>query len=56
MFYFYLNFMIESVRIAQQVQVDEIPLPDTPEMPMFCKYLIHFILCNLYCSYIKYNS
>ncbi|CAL1263442.1 unnamed protein product [Larinioides sclopetarius] len=25
----------ESVRIAQQVQVDEIPLPDTPEMPEF---------------------
>lgn len=25
----------ESVRIAQQVQVDEIPLPDTPEIPMF---------------------
>lgn len=25
----------ESVRIAQQVQVDEIPLPDTPEMPLF---------------------
>lgn len=25
----------ESVRIAQQVQIDEIPLPDTPEMPEF---------------------
>ncbi|XP_054706105.1 WW domain-binding protein 11-like [Uloborus diversus] len=25
----------ESVRIAQQVQVDEIPLPDTPEIPLF---------------------
>lgn len=32
----------DSVRIAQQVQVDEIPLPDTPEMPLFCKYYAQY--------------
>lgn len=35
------------MRIAQQVQVDEIPLPDAPEIPMFCKYDLTAIIYSM---------